>query len=176
MHNYVSHFDRLVAGWIRMLPAWLQPLLEFVTIIGQPIVVLAVGAAIAITSLVRGAERIALVVGLGYVAFGINTLIKNAVHRVRPDTLYAHDMRIKSYSFPSGHSFGSMFFYGLLAYLAFTHLPHPWNGIVAGTLLCLIFLIGISRVYLGAHFPSDVVAGWLYGFICLVVAIKIAKI
>jgi undecaprenyl-diphosphatase len=149
--------------------------MELATLIGQPIVVLTVGVVIAATSIVKGAERTAAAIGGGFAAFGINTLLKITLHRARPDTLYAHDMRIKSYSFPSGHAFGSMFFYGLLAYLAFSYLPHPWNVIVGVALVFLIFLIGISRVYLGAHFPSDVVAGWLFGFVCLVLVIKIVK-
>jgi undecaprenyl-diphosphatase len=158
-----------------MLPGWVQPIMELATLIGQPIVVLTVAIVMAATSLIRGTERTAIALGAGFAAFGINTLLKITFHRARPDTLYAHDMRIKSYSFPSGHAFGSIFFYGLLAYLAFNYLPQPWNVIVALALVFLIFLIGVSRVYLGAHFPSDVVAGWLFGFVCLVLVIKIVK-
>lgn len=176
MHEYVSRFDQSTAALIRMLPAWVHPIMELATLIGQPIFVIIIGAVVAVMSLIKGAERIALATCFGFVAFGINTLIKHAVHRARPDTIYAHGMRIKSYSFPSGHAFGSIFFYGLLAYLAFTHLPHPWNLVATIALGILILCIGISRVYLGAHFPSDVVAGWLFGGLCLFVAVRLCKL
>lgn len=176
MHDYVSRFDQTTATLIRMLPAWANGVMEVVTLIGQPVIVLSVGALLAITCFLKGAERVALAVCIGFGAFGINTIIKSIVHRTRPDTLYALNMHIKSYSFPSGHAFGSIFFYGLLAYLAFQHLTHPWNVITAGALAFLILLIGVSRVYLGAHFPSDVVAGWLFGAICLLFVIKITKL
>jgi undecaprenyl-diphosphatase len=175
MHDYVSRFDKSAATLIRMLPAWVHPLMELFTLIGQPVVVLSVATLVAIMSFIKGAERVAVAVCLGFVAFGINTLFKNTVHRTRPDTLYAHNMHIKSYSFPSGHAFGGMFFYGLLAYLALQYLPQPWNVITAVALAILILLIGVSRVYLGAHFPSDIVAGWLFGGLCLVLVIKIVK-
>lgn len=176
MHTIAYRFDQTIAALVRTLPAWFDPIMRLATFLGQPLIVLSVGVAIAITSLLKGAERVAIAVYWGFVAFGINTLIKHLVHRARPDTLYANDMRIKSYSFPSGHAFGSMFFYGLLAYLAWQHLPQPWNYITAAALLVLIFIIGVSRVYVGAHFPSDVLAGWLFGAICLALVIKLCKI
>jgi membrane-associated phospholipid phosphatase len=86
--------------------------------------------------------------------------------------MYVAHMRIHSYSFPSGHSFGATVFYGLLAYLAWSRLPHPWNLLVVLLLVLLIILVGLSRVYLGAHFPSDVVVGWLLGGLSLFVIIK----
>jgi undecaprenyl-diphosphatase len=62
--------------------------------------------------------------------------------------------------------------YGLLAYLAFKHLPSPWNLVAVGAAGILIFAIGISRVYLGAHFPTDVIAGWILAGIALWLIIK----
>jgi undecaprenyl-diphosphatase len=85
------------------------------------------------------------------------------------------DMKIKSYSFPSGHAYGGMVIYGLLAYLAYKHLPHPWNLLSALLLGMLIIVIGVSRVYLGAHFPSDVAVGWLLGAITLALILIFIK-
>jgi len=146
-----------------------------VTVIGEPISVIAVSVVVAVIALFKGSHRLVVAILFGYVFFGINTLIKHLVQRTRPDTLFVEHMRIKSYSFPSGHAFGSMFFYGLLAYVAFTRLPHPWNLYSAILLGILIFLIGVSRVYLGAHFPSDVVVGWLFAGACLWLVIRFIK-
>lgn len=76
------------------------------------------------------------------------------------------------YSFPSGHAMGSLIFYGFLSYLLFRsniRKRMKWGALF----LCgvLIFFIGISRIYLGAHYPSDVIAGYLAGSIWLILCI-----
>ena len=175
MHELLHDFDHAIATAIQRLPDWVNPIMTAATFIGQPIVVLAVGALIAATAFTKNLHRIVWAIVFGYVGFGVNTLVKHLVHRTRPDTMFAHYMKIKSYSFPSGHSFGSMFFYGLLAYLAYSRLAHPWNVIAVILAIALILLVGVSRVYLGAHFPSDVLVGWLFGAICLVLVIKFVQ-
>ncbi len=68
-----------------------------------------------------------------------------------------------------------MITYGLLAYIAIKLLPQPWGIVVATLCGLLIALIGISRVYLGAHFPSDVLAGWALGAAALFVIIFVIR-
>lgn len=167
MHEIAHRFDRVVAGWMKLLPEWLTPFMKGVTMLGEPVVTIGAGVVLGVWGVAKSNYRLTLSIVLGYAAFGLDTLIKHLVHRVRPDTLFVRGMKIKSYSFPSGHAFGSMFFYGLLAYLAYTRLPQPWNFVMALLLAVLIFLIGGSRVFLGAHFPSDVVVGWLWGVLSL---------
>ena len=71
-------------------------------------------------------------------------------------------------SFPSGHAFFAMTLFGLLAYFAFTRMPRRFLRMLTFlSLLALILLIGASRVYLGAHWPSDVLAGYLFGAVFL---------
>ena len=89
-------------------------------------------------------------------------LIKDIVQEPRP---FVVDPRIISdgehgFSFPSGHAMGSMVFYGLLALWT----EKRWLRWVLGA---LIFFIGLSRSYLGVHYPHDVIAGWLLGIIYL---------
>src|SRR5690349_6918036 len=107
------------------------------------------------------------------IAFIINTLLKLSLHRRRPHGLVIRTLGIQSYSFPSGHAFGSVIFYGLFALLDIKYLTNPANIIIAALLWIVIFFIGVSRVYLGAHYPSDVIGGWLFGAISLSVVYQL---
>lgn len=80
--------------------------------------------------------------------------------RARP-TRIQHLAEEMTFSFPSGHSFGAVVFYGVLGSWALRSVKNPWGrvGVVLATLK-MILLIGASRVYLGVHYPSDVLAGY----------------
>ena len=85
----------------------------------------------------------------------LNLGLKQIYAAPRPDLLPHLDI-VHSYSFPSGHSAGNMMFFGALALLA--------GGRIAQALAAtMILLIGVSRVWLGVHWPSDVLAGWIEG-------------
>ncbi|PKG23398.1 phosphatase PAP2 family protein [Niallia nealsonii] len=102
----------------------------------------------------------------------LNKGLKWFFKRERPDILPI--VIEKSYSFPSGHSMGSLLFYGSLAFVVL-HLMKPSKlRKIAVFVFCLfILLIGISRIYLGVHFPTDVLGGYSVGmaflFICIIV-------
>ncbi len=85
----------------------------------------------------------------------LNLALKQVFAAPRPDLL-AHLDIVHSYSFPSGHAAGNMIFFGALALLTGRRSVH-------GAAAALIGLIGVSRVWLGVHWPSDVVAGWVEG-------------
>lgn len=105
----------------------------------------------------------------------INTLLKNIFQRPRPQF---HPLIIaRDFSFPSGHAMDSFVFYMALSYLIFQITKNKKLVIVTTILFVfLILLIGVSRVYLGVHYPSDVVGGWLGGFIVLLSTLLIQKI
>jgi len=100
---------------------------------------------------------IILVMGLA-----INTALKNTVRRPRPEI--APLVIETSYSYPSGHAMNSVVFYSAVAFFMY-HFTRSkrWSTIFFGLSCGLIGLIGFSRVYLGVHYPSDVVAGWVIG-------------
>ncbi|MDO4685238.1 MAG: phosphatase PAP2 family protein [Corynebacterium sp.] len=82
--------------------------------------------------------------------------LKNLVQRPRPDTIFAVSPYETSWSFPSGHSLNAVVVAGILALLVSTAWAY-WSAAL------FAFLMGISRVYLGHHWPSDVFAGWALG-------------
>ena len=101
----------------------------------------------------------------------LNQLLKNILQRPRPN-----EFRIveeTGYSFPSGHSMASMAFYGYLIYLIYKYVKNKylkWTLIVLlGILICTI---GISRIYLGVHYTSDVLGGFLISISYLVIYIS----
>lgn len=92
----------------------------------------------------------------------LNQAFKLVFHRPRPET---HRLiEVTGYSFPSGHSMTAFAMYGALTFLLWRHTPSRWGRtiiILIGVVITLA--IGISRVYLGVHYPSDVIGGYLAG-------------
>lgn len=104
----------------------------------------------------------------------LNTLLKLFFQRPRPDLMpLVHE---NSYSFPSGHAMNSSVFYIALSYFVWRHTRKWWLALLVSLLAALlIFCIGLSRVYLGAHYPSDVIAGYLTGVVWFTMMIALEK-
>lgn len=143
-----------------------------VTVLGDPILIVLIGLAGVTYGLARSNPLLTNAFAVAMAAYAFSGLLKEFIHRTRPDTVYVTTMKFKSYSFPSAHAFGSVVIYGLLAYLAYQNLPAPWNIIIPAVLLPIVIAIGISRVYLGAHYPTDVIGGWLLGAAALFLILK----
>ena len=103
----------------------------------------------------------------------INIILKLIFIRERPlDGIITET----GYSYPSGHSFVSFAFYGFLVYLITkSNLTKRTKIFFTSLLIVLIPLIGLSRVYLGVHYPSDVLGGFIGGAIYLLIYIEIIK-
>lgn len=106
------------------------------------------------------------------VAGGLSFWLKDLIGRPRPEA--AHLLGAKNMSFPSGHAMGSIAFYGFLIHLCWRIYKNPIKKITLSLLLVLLILsIGLSRIYLQVHYPSDVLAGYAAGGICMILFILI---
>lgn len=100
-------------------------------------------------------------------------ILKHVFHRARPlaEALYLET----SSSFPSGHATMAMALYGFILYTVWKHDKHYLKNSFVFFLAILIILIGLSRLYLGVHYLSDVLVGYVIGFIWLLLSIKLHK-
>ncbi|MGP4075460.1 phosphatase PAP2 family protein [Halobacillus sp. K22] len=109
---------------------------------------------------------------------GISALTKGLkliFERQRPDVLAEYDGT--GFSFPSGHSTGAMVFYGFLIYLiGISRLRKGWKWLFNSLLATLILGVGLSRVYLGVHYFTDIIAGFLFGLAWLMICIAALEV
>ncbi|MBU8542067.1 phosphatase PAP2 family protein [Roseomonas sp. ROY-5-3] len=145
-------------------PGWLVEMGRDVTALGGVAVLVLVTLAVTVFMVLRrlwhAAGLLLAAVGSGII---VSTLLKNAFERARPD-LVPHGSYVATASFPSGHSMMAAVVYLTLGALLARVEP---DGRVKVFVLCcavlLTLLVGISRVYLGVHWPTDVLAGWTVG-------------
>lgn len=174
MRSFLHNFDHKLTTAVQQWQG-LGQFFAYVTHLGDPIVTLSIGVMVAIVGGVRSNFRLVMAGGMVFITMAFSTILKLVLHRERPLTDYVLHMMSATFSFPSGHAAGSTVAYGLLAYLAWTYLPQPWSAVVLAVLVLLIISIGLSRVYLGAHYPSDVIAGWLVGIVGVAIIIFVIK-
>ena len=97
------------------------------------------------------------------VAAIINNVIKILIARERPDILRMIEMH--DYSFPSGHSMNNMAYYSMILLLTWKYIKNiKWKWLLSIVCIVMPLSIGISRIYLGVHYATDVVVGWILGF------------
>lgn len=106
------------------------------------------------------------------VAFLSNVILKRFIDRARPGI--EHLVNVETLSYPSGHAMSAMAFYGFVIYLFYRFKINIILKTLIIILLAFIILnFGISRIYLGVHYPSDIAGGYIAGFIWVVFCILI---
>jgi undecaprenyl-diphosphatase len=101
----------------------------------------------------------------------MQSTIKEVVDRPRPDpALVDRRAGFTSESFPSGHMMSGFVLYALLAVVGWELLRRPWREVVAGALVALLVADAVANVYMGVHWPSDVLGGVLWGLVIVVPA------
>lgn len=157
-------------------PEWLEEMARDATALGGVLVAVLATAGVAVFLLMRGRKFPALFL-VTSVALGltISTIYKMVIDRPRPD-LVPHGSIVHSASFPSGHSMMSaMIFFTIAAILMRAEPSKRVKTYLLLLAMALCVLVGVSRVYLGVHWPTDVLAGWTAGIGWAVVSYVIGR-
>lgn len=148
------------------------PIAKFITNFGGAIILIVVTIALFI-SIKNKKIRLSIFSNLVIITI-LNQLLKRILQRPRP-TEY-RIIEETGYSFPSGHSMISMAFYGYLIYLIYKYVKNKYIKWISIILLSiLICVIGISRIYLGVHYTSDVLGGFLISISYLIIYISVVN-
>lgn len=151
------------------------PLAKFITNFGGVIGLIIIAIVISSILVIKKHKLMGFLVLLNLaLSGGLNQVLKRIVQRPRP-TEYRL-IEESGYSFPSGHSMVSAAFYGFFIYLIFKNVKNKYiKWISIFSLSLLIILIGISRIYLGVHYTSDVMAGFVISISYLVIFTSIVN-
>ena len=174
VHRGGLAFDEPLAAAIQALPIPVE-FWEACTFLGGPLLI-PIGIAFVLAALLSRRLRLALIVAVVLIVAALFTdLVKDYVARPRPSVNQL--VSAPGYSFPSGHSLNSTATYGLLALVAWrSRLPLVVRraAVVIGVVIPL--LVGLSRIALGVHYPTDVVAGWLVGVALVATAATLIRL
>lgn len=165
----ILEFDKLAFSLFKIRTPLLTKIFLIITNLGSPYVLIVLTL---LSFLLKNKKLSFIITGnLGLITI-INQVLKFIVKRPRPSDLFL--IVETGYSFPSGHSMVSLSFYGLLIYFIYKYFKNKKLKIFLITLFSLIIvLIGVSRVYLGVHFVSDVISGFLLSLSYLIIFIKV---
>lgn len=167
-----TEFDNAVYNLVRSLECdFCDKYFVFITKFGNVSVVIGV---VAILIMIFRNKYGVMFASIGAIVAATNKLLKHIIKRQRPDVLKL--IKQGGYSYPSGHSMISISVYGYLCYLAFTKIKNSiLKWLCSIILVILILSIGISRIYVGVHYASDVIGGFTLALIELMLIIGLTK-
>lgn len=143
-----------------------------ITLLGNTVIVIAITGIIGIVLFSKRVRAYATGLIITVAGAGLTGYVgKEVVKRARPGGLIPTAVET-SFSFPSEHAILAIALYGFIAYALYKMYP-KYAAVIVTLATLLILAIGFSRLYLGVHFPSDVLAGYLVGGIWLLIGIKI---
>lgn len=168
----IEHFDEVILLYFRdpldrsnvWGPAWFEEMAAEITVLGGYTVIVLVTAIVLALLLMAGKKKAALFLFLTLVCGSIlSSVLKLLFDRPRPD-LVSHFDRTFTSSFPSAHAMVSMIAWLTLAVIAVRFVNRARLRVfILACAVIIAVMIGVSRVYLGVHWPSDVLAGWSMG-------------
>lgn len=156
-----QHFDQAVRGWVHGYASpGMTRVMNAISLLGYNVLIVELMIALAVFAKLRW-RRAALWLTVAMAgSLVLDLALKHIYHRIRPTAYFG--VAPHSYSFPSGHALCSFCFYGVLAGLLSARTkPLAWRLVIWFSAAALVIAIGLSRIYLGVHYPSDVAAGYL---------------
>lgn len=152
---------------------WLDGMVWVLDDMGELPVVLALAGVLMLALFTRGRPADAVMVGMSLFFMGAGQALKPVVGRVRPEHMLA-GAEYSGFAFPSGHSVYAFLLGGLLIYFAAGLIRKPVARVIVQAAIALwVVAMGASRVYLGVHWPSDVIGGFMFGAMALMVIITL---
>ncbi|TCJ05668.1 phosphatase PAP2 family protein [Cytobacillus praedii] len=160
--NKVVQFDSTIITFVQGFEnSSLTAVMKFFTFIGDTnsVIVLSILVIIFLYAVLKHRVELILFIVAIIGSAVLNQLLKYSFQRARPEL---HRLiEIDSYSFPSGHAMNAFTVYTIITFLLWRHIPSRAGRILLIIISALmIFTIGISRIYLGVHYPSDIIAGY----------------
>jgi len=156
-----QHFDQVIREWVhRFASTGMTRAMNAISLFGYSILILELLIAFAVFAWLHW-RRAAVWLAVAMTgSLALDVTLKYAYHRSRPSAFFGTAPH--SYSFPSGHALCSFCFYGVLAGLFSARTKSlSWRLLIWIAAAALVAAIGLSRIYLGVHYPSDVLAGYL---------------
>lgn len=159
----IAGFDTTVITWVQGLESpTLTSALKFFTFIGGgiPVILITLLVIFVLYKVLHHRRELILFVWVVVGSWLLNESLKLIFRRARPTIHRIVDAN--GFSFPSGHSMAAFSLYGVVAFLLWRHIPTSWGrGLLIGVSSVMILAIGFSRIYLGVHYPSDVIGGFM---------------
>ncbi len=176
LHVLVNTLDSTVHQWVlnHGFPSGVAKFMLFFTYLGNPEIIISTEIVLLLIFFVIQRKLLASFFLGGLIAGeAVSLLLKNSFERIRPEEALYQVSR-SGFSFPSGHALISTIFYGFTAFCLIHAFPKRWQKISTSIIAaCFILLIGFSRVFLGVHWASDVLGGWLLGSVVLILLIML---
>jgi undecaprenyl-diphosphatase len=174
----MEHVDLEVTRGLQQYQAgWLYAVMLGFTDLGNTVSLIIFACALATFMFYKNRPVAAMLTVSTLFGLLLNVLIKDVVGRPRPSAdLVSVLAPTIGLSFPSGHAMASTTLYGFLAVLCWMHVPScSWRIASTAAFACTAVMVSVSRIYLGAHWFSDVMGGWTAGLFLLVVIVEIYK-
>jgi len=163
LHDQLKWFDQPITNFIQSFESpLLTNIMKFFTWLGSSLVVISISFIVLISLYIKFKYRIELIFFVIALATStiLNQLLKNLFQRKRPT---GHSLIEQlGFSFPSGHAMAAFTLYAIISFLLWKHIKtKQGRTIMIIFAASMIIMIGLSRIYLGVHYPSDVFGGYL---------------